>query len=132
MAIQNALTIDVEDYFHVSAFAKTINHQDWDNCSLRVEKNTHRLANTHTLSQTFFLHTHLSLPKLPIQLNLTNPLFSLFIQLFIILHQFFTLHNLIMTTSQQIGITRQKHLGQAPNKSRLIKALRLRVEFGTS
>jgi len=41
--IANALTIDVEDYFHVEAFASTIDRKDWDNLPRRVERNTHRL-----------------------------------------------------------------------------------------
>ena len=58
MAIQNALTIDVEDYFHVSAFAKSINHTDWDNHPLRVEKNTQQLLDLFDEVQvkaTFFV-----------------------------------------------------------------------------
>ncbi len=39
----NALTVDVEDYFHVSAFAKDISINDWDGIPTRVEANTHRL-----------------------------------------------------------------------------------------
>ncbi|MEI6893687.1 MAG: XrtA system polysaccharide deacetylase [Colwellia sp.] len=38
-----ALTVDVEDYFHVSAFEKTLNKTDWQHLELRVEKNTYRL-----------------------------------------------------------------------------------------
>jgi polysaccharide deacetylase family protein (PEP-CTERM system associated) len=41
--IRNALTIDVEDYFHVSAFAKQIGPSDWERFESRVEQNTHRL-----------------------------------------------------------------------------------------
>lgn len=58
MAIQNALTVDVEDYFHVSAFAKSINYKDWDAHPLRVEKNTQRLLDLFDESQvkaTFFV-----------------------------------------------------------------------------
>ncbi|MDX2504983.1 MAG: DUF3473 domain-containing protein [Gammaproteobacteria bacterium] len=58
MAIQNALTVDVEDYFHVSAFAKSINHSDWDKHPLRVEKNTRRLLDLFDEAQvkaTFFV-----------------------------------------------------------------------------
>ena len=58
MAIQNALTVDVEDYFHVSAFAKSINHKDWDNHPLRVEKNTLRLLDLFgevQVKATFFV-----------------------------------------------------------------------------
>lgn len=41
--LRNALTVDVEDYFHVSAFADSIKRSDWDNYPLRVVKNTERL-----------------------------------------------------------------------------------------
>ena len=58
MAIQNALTVDVEDYFQVSAFAKSIDYKDWDNHSLRVERNTQRLMDMFDEAQvkaTFFV-----------------------------------------------------------------------------
>ena len=38
-AMTNALTIDVEDYFQVSAFAPYIDRAEWDNCECRVEQN---------------------------------------------------------------------------------------------
>jgi hypothetical protein len=38
-AIVNALSIDVEDYFHVSAFAEHIARKDWDTLPCRVERN---------------------------------------------------------------------------------------------
>jgi polysaccharide deacetylase family protein (PEP-CTERM system associated) len=38
-AIVNALTIDVEDYFQVSAFAQHIPRSDWGNLPCRVERN---------------------------------------------------------------------------------------------
>jgi len=37
--IRNAFTIDVEDYFHVSAFASHIARSDWDRMPCRVERN---------------------------------------------------------------------------------------------
>lgn len=37
------LTVDVEDYFHVAAFARQIDPATWDRFPLRVERNTHRL-----------------------------------------------------------------------------------------
>jgi len=58
MAIQNALTVDVEDYFQVSAFAKSVNQSDWDSYPLRVEKNTQRLMDMFDEAQvkaTFFV-----------------------------------------------------------------------------
>jgi peptidoglycan/xylan/chitin deacetylase (PgdA/CDA1 family) len=39
----NALTIDVEDYFQVSAFAPYIQRRDWDQCECRVERNVDRI-----------------------------------------------------------------------------------------
>jgi polysaccharide deacetylase family protein (PEP-CTERM system associated) len=39
----NALTIDVEDYFQVSAFAPYIRRQDWDARECRVERNVNRI-----------------------------------------------------------------------------------------
>ncbi len=58
MAIQNALTVDVEDYFQVSAFAKSIKQNYWDNHPSRVEKNTRRLMDMFDEAQvkaTFFV-----------------------------------------------------------------------------
>ena len=40
MTLTNALTVDVEDYFHVSAFSKYIERNHWDHYSCRVEANT--------------------------------------------------------------------------------------------
>jgi polysaccharide deacetylase family protein (PEP-CTERM system associated) len=42
-SIKNALTVDVEDYFHVAAFANSIKRKDWKSYKPRVEQNTHRL-----------------------------------------------------------------------------------------
>lgn len=58
MTIQNALTVDVEDYFQVSAFAKNINYSNWGEHPLRVEKNTHRLLDIFDeakIKATFFV-----------------------------------------------------------------------------
>jgi polysaccharide deacetylase family protein (PEP-CTERM system associated) len=38
-AMKNAMSIDVEDYFQVSAFASTIRREDWDSIPCRVERN---------------------------------------------------------------------------------------------
>ena len=43
MAMCNALTIDVEDYFHVSALAPYIPRSEWDNRESRVEQNVERI-----------------------------------------------------------------------------------------
>ena len=42
-AITNALTIDVEDYFQVSAFAPYIARSEWDSKECRVERNVGRI-----------------------------------------------------------------------------------------
>ncbi|MDR1936637.1 MAG: DUF3473 domain-containing protein [Candidatus Accumulibacter sp.] len=42
-AIVNALTIDVEDYFQVSAFAPYIARDEWDRRACRVERNLERI-----------------------------------------------------------------------------------------
>jgi len=42
-SITNALTIDVEDYFQVSAFAPYIARSTWDRCECRVERNVQRI-----------------------------------------------------------------------------------------
>ncbi len=58
MVIQNALTVDVEDYFQVSAFTKNVNQNDWDKFPPRVEKNTQRLMDMFDeagIKATFFV-----------------------------------------------------------------------------
>jgi len=55
--ITNALTIDVEDYFQVSAFAPYIDRADWDTCVCRVERNVARILamlDEHRVKATFF------------------------------------------------------------------------------
>lgn len=55
--ITNVMTVDVEDYFHVSAFENAIDKSDWDSLSLRVEENTYRLLALfaeHKVKSTFF------------------------------------------------------------------------------
>ena len=53
----NALTIDVEDYFQVSAFAPHIKRSEWNSRECRIERNVGRilemLSNHHTKA-TFF------------------------------------------------------------------------------
>ena len=54
---KNALTIDVEDYFQVSAFAPYIDRADWDKRECRVERNIARilvLLERHGVKATFF------------------------------------------------------------------------------
>ena len=54
----NALTVDVEDYFQVSAFADRICRKDWDKLECRVEANTDQLLaifDQHQVRGTFFV-----------------------------------------------------------------------------
>jgi polysaccharide deacetylase family protein (PEP-CTERM system associated) len=56
--VHNALTVDVEDYFHVAAFSKQIDPATWDSFTLRVERNTHRLLELfaeYNVKATFFV-----------------------------------------------------------------------------
>lgn len=56
--MQNALTIDVEDYFQVTAFDGVVRRQDWMVYPSRVEDNTRRvldLLDEFSLSGTFFV-----------------------------------------------------------------------------
>lgn len=53
----NALTIDVEDYFQVSAFAPHIARTEWDHRECRVERNMDRILGLlarHQTQATFF------------------------------------------------------------------------------
>lgn len=38
--MRNALSVDVEDWFHVGAFERVIKHEDWAGLECRVERNT--------------------------------------------------------------------------------------------
>ncbi|MEJ2564752.1 MAG: DUF3473 domain-containing protein [Gammaproteobacteria bacterium] len=56
--ITNAMTVDVEDYLHVSAFEKHIRRQDWEALPCRVEGNTDRVLGLfadHDVQATFFM-----------------------------------------------------------------------------
>ena len=55
--IRNALTVDVEDYFQVSAFAPHINPDTWDSLPCRIERNLDvifALLDEHKARATFF------------------------------------------------------------------------------
>ena len=52
------MTVDVEDYFQVSAFENVIDRDDWDRQQCRVEQNTDRileLFDRHDVRATFFM-----------------------------------------------------------------------------
>lgn len=56
--ITNAITVDVEDYYQVSAFAKQIKKDVWESFESRVERNTHRLLDIFEkkkIKGTFFV-----------------------------------------------------------------------------
>ncbi len=51
------MTVDVEDYFHVSAFEKVIDPNNWESLPCRVEQNTYRLLELfeqNNVKSTFF------------------------------------------------------------------------------
>ncbi len=54
----NALSVDVEDYYHVSAFESVIRIEQWGSRESRVERNTHRvldLLDDYRFKATFFV-----------------------------------------------------------------------------
>ncbi|WP_129645563.1 XrtA system polysaccharide deacetylase [Peristeroidobacter agariperforans] len=56
--ILNAMTIDVEDYFHVQAFAHAIDRSKWNSMEYRAEANTHAFLSffdKHSIKATFFV-----------------------------------------------------------------------------
>lgn len=56
--MRNAITVDVEDYFHVSAFSKQVDSTSWQDFQPRVEHNTHRildLFDEYQVTGTFFV-----------------------------------------------------------------------------
>lgn len=55
--MKNALTVDLEDYYHVTAFADRVSPEEWGAQTSRVENNTERLLDLFALyrrSATFF------------------------------------------------------------------------------
>lgn len=55
--VRNAMTVDVEDYFQVQAFAHCIDRGTWDNFPRRVERNTNLVLDQFAMagvSATFF------------------------------------------------------------------------------
>jgi peptidoglycan/xylan/chitin deacetylase (PgdA/CDA1 family) len=54
----NALTVDVEDYFQVEAFADVITREQWGEWESRIERNTRRLLELFekkNVTGTFFV-----------------------------------------------------------------------------
>ncbi len=57
-SVVNAMTVDVEDYFQVSAFEGVVNRNDWDRLPCRVEQNTDHILELfygHDIKATFFM-----------------------------------------------------------------------------
>lgn len=57
MQTRNALSIDLEDYFHLTAFSTHADPRAWDACASRLEHNTERtleLLDAHGCRATFF------------------------------------------------------------------------------
>jgi polysaccharide deacetylase family protein (PEP-CTERM system associated) len=57
-ACVNAMTVDVEDYFQVSAFERHIAFSDWEGKELRVDRNVRRILDLfqrHDTKATFFV-----------------------------------------------------------------------------
>jgi peptidoglycan/xylan/chitin deacetylase (PgdA/CDA1 family) len=56
--VVNAMTVDVEDYFQVSAFERHIARADWERLECRIERNVDRilaLFAAHDVHATFFM-----------------------------------------------------------------------------
>lgn len=56
--VTNAMTVDVEDYFQVSAFEPSVRREDWDRHEWRVERNTDRILGLFAergIHATFFM-----------------------------------------------------------------------------
>jgi polysaccharide deacetylase family protein (PEP-CTERM system associated) len=56
--VTNAITVDVEDYFHASAFDRVVPRSAWDDYESRVVANTHRLLDLfdeQNVKGTFFV-----------------------------------------------------------------------------
>jgi polysaccharide deacetylase family protein (PEP-CTERM system associated) len=56
-AVRNAMTVDVEDYFQVSAFENYVERDSWERTKTRVETNVDRILeifDAHRVRSTFF------------------------------------------------------------------------------
>ena len=57
-SVLNAMTVDVEDFFHVAAFESIIDPSQWKEYQPRVDFNTRRLLDLfakHNVKSTFFV-----------------------------------------------------------------------------
>ena len=63
-SICNAMTVDVEDYFQVQAFANCIDRSDWDAFPPRVDHNTNRILDQFEMIPTSSLqHNQMDKPR---------------------------------------------------------------------
>jgi polysaccharide deacetylase family protein (PEP-CTERM system associated) len=56
--VENIMSVDVEDYFQVSAFERVVARKDWDTYECRVERNIHKLLelfDRYNVKITFFV-----------------------------------------------------------------------------
>lgn len=65
----NVLSVDLEDYFMVSAFEDVVRREDWERYESRIERNTYRLLeilddNVQTLSENNTPSTHSFEPRI--------------------------------------------------------------------
>jgi hypothetical protein len=52
--VVNAMTVDVEDYFQVSAFEAHVDKDQWQTWPLRVEQNTLRILELFAAGNIFY------------------------------------------------------------------------------
>lgn len=50
--VLNAMSVDVEDYFHVAALSEAISRDDWNSMNARVDMNTRRLLEVFERAET--------------------------------------------------------------------------------
>jgi polysaccharide deacetylase family protein (PEP-CTERM system associated) len=56
--LKNSMTVDVEDYYQVSAFNEVVKYSEWEYYESRVERNTNKILNIfdeHKIQATFFI-----------------------------------------------------------------------------
>ena len=62
--ITNAFSVDVEDYFHVSAYAGVIERSEWEGLPSRVHRNTRKLLDlTHYVTKAYLSGTIIDLDE---------------------------------------------------------------------
>ncbi len=59
----NILSVDLEDYFMVSAFERVVQREDWDRFESRIERNTHRILEILAEAKPFYSGLDRNNPK---------------------------------------------------------------------